>query len=390
MNSVRLMSLAGLMSLVGLVGCTADDTPDAPKGTLQTMTIIASPASFVEVNPMAATRALPTGYVAYNYLYPRTTPPNTTIGVFMTPERADATADFVYMGYEDHDNDPATAMVPTNRWTSTVEITEGTQYYVYGFMPKEDAQNVTITDLSGGTTNWSAGAKMSLQMKTVTAADVCVIVGVKKWAPASAVDTAPAIENSGVQLGEFDYLGGAVGSNHVYLLLKHIYSGLNFKLSLDASYASMRTIKVTGMELEATDAFSETVNINVTLTANDTGTDPVTVSAPTSSGNTSATATLFPWTGVTELTVPTYPEFSDHLGCFAPNSCKNFTLRTTFDVYDSKGNLTRKSAVAENKISVEAANLSAGEVYTVNLNVKPTYLYRLSDPDLDNPTIVIN
>jgi hypothetical protein len=87
------------------------------------------------------------------------------------------------------------------------------------------------------------------------------------------------------------------------------------------------------------------------------------------------------------MVVPTSPSFSDHVGCFAPNTCKNFTLRTTFDVYDKEGNLTRKGAVAENKISLAAVDLAAGEVYTVNLTIRPTYLYVLSDPDLENPTI---
>lgn len=382
-SPMRYMSLVGMISFVGLAGCTSEDTPEMSAGTPQTMTVIASPSSFLEVNPMTATRALPSGYVPYNELYPQTTPPNTTIGVFMTPERADAFIDFIYEGYENG--------VPTNKWTSTVNITEGTQYYIYGFMPKEDAQNVTITDPDGTTVNWADGAIMDLTMNTVTAADVCVIVGVEKWAPTNPGDTPPAIEASGIQLGKFAYLGGPTGSNHVYLLLKHIYSGLHFKLSLDRTYAALRTIKVTGMELQADDAFASTVNVRVTLTPNDTNTDPVVVSAPSTTGTSAATATLYPWTGgPQEFTVPTSPSFSEHIGCFAPNSCQNFTLRTTFDVYDSTGTLTRKGAVAENKVSVAAADLSAGEVYTVNLTVRPTYLYVLSDPDLDNPTIVSN
>ena len=35
-------------------------------------------------------------------------------------------------------------------------------------------------------------------------------------------------------------------------------------------------------------------------------------------------------------------------------------------------------------------NLKAGELFTVNLLIKPTFLYVMSEPDLDNPTIVVN
>ena len=31
----------------------------------------------------------------------------------------------------------------------------------------------------------------------------------------------------------------------------------------------------------------------------------------------------------------------------------------------------------------------AGDVYTLRITVKPTFLYVLSDPDLDNPTFEI-
>lgn len=392
-SPMRIVSLVGLISLVGLVGCSSDDDALQPKpqGVPQQLTLITSTTPFFDVQRME-TRALPTGYVSYNALYPQTTPPNTTIGVFMTPERADAYVDFIYKGYENG--------VPSNKWTSTVNITDGTQYYMYGFMPQEDAKNVTITDLNDRaydqSPDWSGGAKMSLRMNTVTAADVCLIVGVKKYENASPGTPAPPIEDSGIQLGQFGYQGGPQGTNFVYLLLKHIYSALHFKMSLDADYASLRTIKVTNMELKANatapNTISETIDLQVTLTANDAGTDPVTsITYTPTSGSTPATATIFPWSGgPTDFEVPTYPAFSDHIGCFAPNSCKNFTLTTTFDVYDKQDNLTRKGAVAENVISIESATLNAGEVFTVNLTVKPTYLYVLSDPDLENPTVTLN
>ena len=56
-------------------------------------------------------------------------------------------------------------------------------------------------------------------------------------------------------------------------------------------------------------------------------------------------------------------------------------------VYDRKGNLIRKGCEATNKIpDLEA---SRGQRVQLNLTVNPTYLYVLSDPDLDNPTVKV-
>ena len=68
-----------------------------------------------------------------------------------------------------------------------------------------------------------------------------------------------------------------------------------------------------------------------------------------------------------------------------------YILRSTYDVYDKKGNLVRQGCVAENRIEPAeifgSSQLRRGWKYTIQLKLKPTYLYVMSDPDLDNPTI---
>ena len=85
---------------------------------------------------------------------------------------------------------------------------------------------------------------------------------------------------------------------------------------------------------------------------------------------------------------------SDFLGCFVPGQTFRFKLRTTYDVYDKEGNLIRRRCVAENVIDLkEKYNLTSverGHVYSLTLIVNPTYLYVLSEPDVDDPTITIN
>jgi hypothetical protein len=65
-------------------------------------------------------------------------------------------------------------------------------------------------------------------------------------------------------------------------------------------------------------------------------------------------------------------------------------METTYNVYDRKGNLIRKDCKAKNVLNLPTGGLTRGQKYTFNLTVNPTYLYVLSDPDLDNPTITVN
>jgi len=75
--------------------------------------------------------------------------------------------------------------------------------------------------------------------------------------------------------------------------------------------------------------------------------------------------------------------------CFVPKTdvSNALTLVSTYDVYDSQGNKIRKDCTATNQLPHLSAN--RGQRVTFNLKVTPTYLYQLSEPDLDNPTIKV-
>jgi hypothetical protein len=73
---------------------------------------------------------------------------------------------------------------------------------------------------------------------------------------------------------------------------------------------------------------------------------------------------------------------------FAPTLSSKLTLLSTYDVYDRKGNLIREDCTAENKLPNMA--VARGERMQVNLTIAPSYLYQLSDPELDNPSIEID
>lgn len=389
-KDIRLLSC--FVGMVLLAACQNEPEPPAGEQKHHTMELVSLTAPFLDVQKQGTTRAdyenfLPKDYIPYDQLYPTTTPPNKTIGVFMTPEKETSLGDFIYQGIENG----------ISIWKSTVTVTEGSQYYIYGFMPRGDADRAVIrplgADTSGPDKGYAKGAQLTIKnYESLTSADVCVLVGVRNATAAEKI-TGP---QSDIKLGNFGYKGMANGENRIFVLLKHIYAGIHFRCSIDPAYHKLRCIRVTKLELIA-EEISAKVDLTVKFVANDQGKDPVapgavTYTSYTAVGEPETTSTiLFPYEGSPEeFEVPeTTPE--SFLGCFVPNLVSDFVLRTTYNVYDKKGNLIRKDNVIENKINTtlipKLKEIGAGEIVSVNMHIAPDYLYQLSGTDLDNPTI---
>jgi hypothetical protein len=152
-------------------------------------------------------------------------------------------------------------------------------------------------------------------------------------------------------------------------------------MKVDATYAELRTIKLKSMTLSTNQS---SVDAAITLTHNTTGAMPITNVSYTSTGSDSEVVIFSDDDGL--ALSPVTPKVID--GCFAPTLYGNLTLTTSYDVYDRYGNLVRANCTATNKLPILEA--TRGQRLQLNLTVSPTYLYVLSDPDLDNPTIKIS
>ena len=297
------------------------------------------------------------------------------------------------------------------KWHLNMEIASTGDYYLYGYIPKEDVGSATIA----ANPTFSEGAVLTLHdLNTVTPSDVCVIVGAKEG----------EANTSLVKTGDFKvYANAAVKdpssatspeTNYIFLLFDHLYSALRFNFTVDAAYDALRTIKLRQLELRACNAsytsyVTEHCDATVTLTANETGASPVvsvnfgTLSTvPITDTNPDAGyMTLYTWDNIentpadaTHEVILQNGQYSRFLGCFTPGSGYYFQLRSTYDVYDKKGNLIRKGCRAVNKLNLltifgEYTQLQRGQCYSLSIKVQPTYLYMLSEPDLDNPTLKI-
>ena len=340
----KYIGILSVAATILLSACSSDDsgaqnntTDNIPVGVKMQVKTFSS--FYADPGPTAVPN--PTGFTAY------TPDKRTTMGIYML--LAGATPEEKSITYSD-------------RWHAYFDVTADKTYTVYGYMPKTGDMSSTLVKNEGGVTLTITG------IKPVTTDDVCIITGVK--------DT-----NVGLKEGEFSwYTPVGVDTYYINILMDHLYAAVLFSMKIDTDYANLRTIKVKQMEL-STDKGS--VKATISLTHNDTGTSPVTDVTYTPLGS-SCTAEIFNSEEGVALDKQTPLAIN---ACFAPlpTLSENLTLTTTYDVYDSKGNLIRQGCTATNKLP----NLDAtrGQRVQVNMVVNPTYLYVLSEPDLDNPTI---
>lgn len=323
-----------------------DITGNEPVGKEVQLMSYASPFTDQEL----ARRAAPTGFTAY------TLDKTTNMGVYMLLPENLASPKLERITYNSS----------TGKWNAYFEVTADKTYTVYGYMPKTGEMNSTLTSI---TDNGDTLTTLTITgIKPVTTDDICIITGVKGT-------------DDGLKEGQFSwYTPVGVKTYYIHLLMDHLYAAAQFRLKIDAEYAQLRTIKLKTMTL-STD--KDSVNATISLTHNTTGVSPITGVTYTPSGTSSTTEIYNSDEGTAlDKTIPLSIN-----ACFAPGLSNNLTLVTTYDVYDSKGNLIRQGCTATNKLP----NLNAvrGQRVLLNMTVNPTYLYVLSDPDLDNPTITI-
>lgn len=293
-------------------------------------------------NDALSRRAVSAGYTEYTPAH------DIVIGLYVLKNEEPVDNTVKLISYSNHD------------WHSQATVENGVSYTIYGFMPKKEPISSSITQNAGN---------VVLTLSNVDAVspdDICFITGVDD-------------KTGDLLQGQFGYTGKS-DENYIRLLMDHLFASVKFNFSVDADYSKLRTIKLKSLKLTTSSA---PMTAAITLTPNTTGAYPATVEYTTSVG-TSTPATFFESEDGEQIPTTT----TNFVCCFAPSASSTLSLVTTYDVYDSKGNLIRKNCEATNKLpDLEAQR---GYQVTLNLKVAPTYLYQLSDPDLDNPTITIN
>jgi hypothetical protein len=287
----------------------------------------------------------------------------------------------------------------SGKWRTSVENIETATYYLYGYIPHLPAIHYTITDIDpetgGANDKYSTGAIMTLEnVPSVMSSDLCVAIGAKEGTDKETVE--------GLRRGDFAFAAQPTSEleprNFVFLLFDHLYAALRVRMKVHEDYTKLRKIKLKSLQL-STQAGEETTkkktDITVKLEANDGSASPITEIAydqPAKYELNEEGLEFWSSEDGEELKSDVYTEC---LGHFMPSGITTLILTSVYDVYDRKGNLIRKDCKATNTIVLQELltgqiRTERGKRYTINLIVKPTYLYMLSEPDLDNPTVNIN
>ena len=249
-----------------------------------------------------------------------------------------------------------------NHWLSSLEVTPGHSYAIYGYAPA-NAVTATLSNesLSGATLTFSS-------LPTVSSEDLCFVAGVQTYEDVNTGKNIP--------LGKFVYTGG----NYANLLMDHIYASVCFQMSLGAEYAQLRSIKIRKMELQTS---RSTATVTIELESNGEGSNPVQSATYSNFSGTERSFTFMESIEGIELDDEDLTEATCY---FVPSLGNDLTVVTTYDVYDKEGN-----RLSERTSTNKLPNLNAIRGQRVNLKftVAPSYLYQLSDADLDNPTFTV-
>ena len=407
-----LIALMALISLIVLAGCSKDE---APAGTLNgtqsgepTGTAMAEVASYVtwfdevvsknrtqEANKTNRAWAIPSGYVAYeDGVQP--------IGIAFTKNGENPT---IGTGTAESPKSMiGTFFKSGDKWRTSVEdIQPNTNYQLYGYIPASPAIKYSITDYdgadgpNGANGEYSKGAIMTLQnVPTVMPHDLCVVIGAKHGYDREHDGNSDGTNR--LRMGDFSFTTSSkTTGNFVFLLFDHLYAALRVRITVHEDYNNLRTIKLKSLQLSTQAGETKTrkkTDITVKLEANDGSASPITEIAydqPDKYELIEGGLEFWSSKDGEELKSDVYTECVGH---FMPNEITTLILTSVYDVYDRKGNLIRKDCKATNTIVLQELltgqiRAERGKRYTINLIVQPTYLYMLSEPDLNNPTVKV-
>ena len=420
----------GLASLMMLWACSSDELPEAPayaSGYEMPIELSALATLYedgAEARSMARRTSWnpPSGYYFYDYLY---------AGSYVNkPDLSQSTID-LFMTHDGASGEATTAKNPlnarlrhvsaTNKWKLMLPNdvkegdVEGGNYYAYGFIPRDAANSASIEKLPEPS-NWADGAVLTILGMKAVAADPCVIIGAKHGFSEdydgdtidvnanSTYDEDTDIRTNRLRAGNFQFkldtgkrtVDGkeVINPNYLYFLFDHLYSALSISMRVQSDYDALRTIKLKALYLKtknSSGATAEKTDVTVTLIKNDSETNPISnITYAPSTDETKSDSTIYK----NREGFPLTTEYSSFLGHFMPQGVSTLILTSLYDVYDTKGNLIREDCKATNTMVLkdlltDQLEAKRGWRYQINMTINPTYLYVLSEPDLNNPTVKI-
>lgn len=256
----------------------------------------------------------------------------------------------------------------THYWRAqNLKVKPGTHnFWLYGYMPA----------IEGITGEVLGQRRLKLSgIQPISSQDICIVTGVR-------VHETSALPLRGTF--EFEYKNSDYNDVTVLnLLLEHMLGHVDFKFKIGSRYSQLRKIKVKSLTIKTTSKSSISATINLPANTEDV----VTISYTATGADQTYTTTLLANTDTPlELTTTGVSVSSGINVAVGTGLSENFILESQYEVYDLKNNLL-STRTASNNLS--GALPVMGQKKEVVLTVEPTYLYQLSDDDLNNPEVTI-
>ena len=256
----------------------------------------------------------------------------------------------------------------THYWTAqNLKVKPGTRtFWLYGYMPA--VEGITGQILGERQLKLSG-------IQPISPEDICIVTGVKVYG-SSVLPLRGTFE--------FEYKNSDYNDVTVLnLLLEHMLGHVDFKFKIGTRYSQLRKIKVKSLTIKTTSKSSISATINLPTNTEDV----VTISYSADGADQNYETTLLANTAdPIELTTSGVSVGSGINVAVGTGLSENFILESEYEVYDLKNNLLSTRTASNNLSGVLPV---MGQKKEVVLTVEPTYLYQLSDDDLNNPVVTI-
>lgn len=258
--------------------------------------------------------------------------------------------------------------IGTHYWTAqNLKVKPGTRtFWLYGYMPA--VEGITGQILGERQLKLSG-------IQPISPEDICIVTGVKVYG-SSVLPLRGTFE--------FEYKNSDYNDVTVLnLLLEHMLGHVDFKFKIGTRYSQLRKIKVKSLTIKTTSKSSISATINLPTNTEDV----VTISYSADGADQNYETTLLANTAdPIELTTSGVSVGSGINVAVGTGLSENFILESEYEVYDLKNNLLSTRTASNNLSGVLPV---MGQKKEVVLTVEPTYLYQLSDDDLNNPVVTI-
>ncbi|MBR5707359.1 MAG: hypothetical protein IKX55_07320 [Bacteroidaceae bacterium] len=275
----------------------------------------------------------------------------------------------------------------TEGWRSTIEVEPSYKYNLYAYSRNMPSTSTTF--------NFGSESNVSLTFNGLSImTEIDPLVGVAAAAASLPDGNEPPANYPELTKGSFS-LGTIPATESgstfkAFLALDHLYSKATISFCIDQTYNSLRQVRIKDVQIKLDKG---------TLTGNHTYTfydQQLRLASDRTFGGSAMSidlydgdnATATPNEGDEFIALTTsLREFGYYY--FLPlDPTPAMYLEVTYDIYDLNNNPVRQNQKATNSnlfaaISYNGGKAAAGNNYKLNILVSPTYLYQLSDDDLE-------